>query len=315
MGSFVCSLTRMLAAGDQRVCELFNVPQTDELLPIATFLERIHPEDRARVQAAIERIVMDRSDYFEEFRVQRGEEWCWIAGRGQVSENEDGELLLIGVNWDINKRKQEEERLSILAKEMDHRVKNAFSVMNALVRLGARSATSVGGFTETLTAQLRAMSDAHRMSSLTARLEHGDTVQLAQVVRLAVAPWLTGDADRVVIEEDVPASLPLAQVSAFAMLAYELATNAAKHGALGREEGQLTVTIAASDEEETLFTWDERCDHDFVQIAEEERQKGTPIGFGTTLLQHCAATLKARYKRELRPEGLLIELRLPAMQG
>jgi PAS domain S-box-containing protein len=313
MGSFVCSLTHKLAAGDQRVCELFGVPRTDAPQPIATFLDRIHPEDRVRVAAAIERIIKDRSEYFEEFRVRRGSEWCWITGRGQTSENEDGELLLVGVNWDVNHRKVEEERLSILASEMDHRVKNAFSVMNALVRLGARSATSIKGFTETLTAQLRAMADAHRMSSLTARLEHGDTVQLAQVVRLAVAPWLTGDANRVVINEDVPASLSLAKVSAFAMLAYELATNAAKYGALGREEGRLTATITLSDEGETLFIWDERSDTDFTQEAEEERQKGTPIGFGTTLLQHCAATLKARFKRELRSEGLLIELRIPAV--
>lgn len=315
MGSFACSLTREVAAGDEHVCKLFGIPATEELQPLHVFFNRIHPKDRQRVVTAVDRTRADRSEYFEEFRVQHGDDWRWIAGRGQVSETDDGELLLIGVNWDINKRKQEEERLSILAQEMDHRVKNAFSVMNALVRLSARSATSIGGFTDTLTAQLRAMSDAHRMSSFTARLEHGDTVQLAQVVRMAVAPWLTGNASRVVIQEDVPASLPLAQVSAFAMLAYELATNAAKYGALGREDGQLTVTITASDEEEKLFIWDERCDQDFVQTAEEERQKGTPIGFGTTLLQHCAATLKARYKRELRPEGLLIELRLPAAQG
>lgn len=312
MGSFVCSLTRNLAAGDERVCELFDVPQTGALQPIAVFLDRIHPEDRLRITAAVERISKDRSEYFEDFRVRRGDEWCWIAGRGQMSENEDGELLLVGVNWDVNHRKLEEERLSILASEMDHRVKNAFSVMDALVRLGARSATSINGFTEILTAQLRAMADAHRMSSLTARLEHGDRVQLAQIVRMAVAPWLTGDASRVVIKEDTPASLPLAKVSAFAMLAYELATNAAKHGALGREEGHLMVMITLSDEAETLFIWDERSDTDFMRSAEEERQKGTPIGFGTTLLQHCAATLKARFKREMRPEGLLIELRMPA---
>ena len=312
MGSFACSLTREVAAGDEHVCKLFGIPATDELQPLDVFFDRIHPEDRQRVVAAVDSTRTNRSEYFEEFRVRHGDDWRWIAGRGQVSETDGGELLLVGVNWDITKRKLEEERLSILASEMDHRVKNAFSVMNALVRLGARSATSVKGFTETLTAQLRAMADAHRMSSQTARLEHGDTVQLAQVVRMAVAPWLTGDANRVIIKEDTPATLPLAQVSAFAMLAYELATNAAKHGALGREEGRLTVTITMSDDGDTLLVWDEHSDHDMVEIAAEERQKGTPIGFGTTLLQHCAATLKARYKRNLRPEGLLIELRIPA---
>ena len=312
MGSFACSLTHGVAAGDDHVCRLFGIPQSTEPQPLNVFFERIHPEDRARIERAIGSVRDEGAEYFEEFRVQRGAEWCWIAGRGKLSTTGDADVLLVGVNWDINKRKLEEERLTILASEMDHRVKNAFSVMNALVRLGARSATSIQGFTITLTAQLRAMADAHRMSSQTARLEHGDSVQLAQIVRMAVAPWLTGDASRVVIVEEVPAALPLAQVSAFAMLAYELATNAAKYGALGREEGRLTVTIAPSDDGETVFTWDERADHDFVQSAAEEREKGAPVGFGTTLLQHCAATLKARFKRELRAEGLLIELRFPS---
>lgn len=312
MGSFACSLTRGVAAGDDHVCHLFGVAQSLEPQPINVFIDRIHPEDRPRVESAINRVREEGAEYFEEFRVGRGDDWCWIAGRGKLSNTRDGDLLLVGVNWDINKRKLEEERLTILASEMDHRVKNAFSVMNALVRLGARSATSIQGFTETLTAQLRAMADAHRMSSQTARLDHGDTVQLAQIVRMAVAPWLTGDASRVVINEEVPAALPLAQVSAFAMLAYELATNAAKYGALGREEGRLTVTIAPASDGDMVFTWDERADQNFMRSAAEEREKGAPIGFGTTLLQHCAATLKARFKRELRPEGLLIELRFPS---
>lgn len=310
MGSFAYSLTRDAVAGDERVFRLYDMPFTDELVPIGIFFERVHPDDVPRIRSAIDEAGRDGTEYSEEWRVRRGEDWCWIAGRGQIVDN-DGEMLLVGVNWDINARKQEEERLSVLAKEMDHRVKNAFSVMNALVRLGSRSATSVGGFTDTLTAQLRAMADAHRMSSQTARLDHGDTVRLAQVVRMAVAPWLTGAPERIVIAEHAPAALPLQQVSAFAMLSYELATNAAKYGALGREEGRLTVTVARSDEGETLFTWDERADMDFLHSAAEEQRKGAPIGFGTTLLQHCAATLKARYKREMRPEGLLVELRIP----
>lgn len=315
MGSFAISLTRNLAAGDEHVCHLFGVQPSDVLRPIAVFLDRIHPEDRSRIDRALNDVRDAGGTYFEDFRVGQDNDWRWIVGRGRVVARDDGDIILVGINWDVTRRKEEEERLSILAQEMDHRVKNAFSVINALIRLGSRSAHSIGSFTDTLTAQLRAMADAHRMSSQTARLEHGDTVPMAQIARMAVAPWLTGDAGRVAIVEDTPAALPLDQVSAFAMLAYELATNAAKYGALGAAEGRLRVAIERSDEGETLFTWDEQVNPGLLHKANEERGKGSATGFGTALLTHCAATLKARFRRELRPEGLLVELRMPAEGG
>lgn len=311
MGSWVVSLTQETAAGDDAVCRMFGIPQSDTPRPITDFLEHVHIEDRFHLEEAMAKARDQGEDFCADFRVRHGDHWCWVAGRGKLTHSEDGDLLLVGVNWDITHRKAEEERLAILAKEMDHRVKNAYSVMLALVRLGARSATDVKSFSDTLTAQLRAMADAHRMSTQTATLEGENSARMAQIVRMAVAPWLTGRADRVVIEEKAPAELPLRELSAFAMLAYELATNAAKYGALNCPDGHLHVTISRTDEGQTLFCWDETADHRLARKAHEEREKGSETGFGTTLLSHCAATLQARLKRELRPEGLLVELRIP----
>lgn len=311
MGSWVASLTQNTAAGDDAVCRMFNIPQSDEPRPIADFLEHVHIEDQFRLEEAMARSRDHGEEYRADFRVRHGDEWCWFAGRGRLTHSEDGEILLVGVNWDITGRKAEEERLSILAQEMDHRVKNAYSVMLALVRLGSRSASSIKSFTDTLTAQLRAMADAHRMSTTAAQLEHQGSARLAQIVRMAVAPWLTANAERVVIEEKVAANLPLGQLSAFAMLTYELATNAAKYGALSCPDGHLVVTIDRADDGLILFSWDETADHETARLAREEQEIGSEAGFGTTLLNHCVATLKARLKRELRPSGLLVELRLP----
>lgn len=311
MGSFSCSLSRDLVAGDNTVCALFGLPPSDELRPVGLFLDRIHPDDRLRVENAIRQAHVGRIDYHEEFRVSQGEGWRWLSGRGRVIQDASGDTILVGINWDISHRRAEQERLTILAQEMDHRVKNAFSVINALIRLGSRSAGSVRSFADTLMAQVRAMADAHRMSADTARHHQGGRVRMVQIVRMAVAPWLTGDAEQVVLAERYPAELPLEQVSAFAMLVYELATNAAKYGALGAPDGRLHVAIDRSEDDGVLFTWDERVDGDVPRRANEERQKGLETGFGTTLLTHCAATLKARFKRELRPQGLLVELRLP----
>jgi two-component sensor histidine kinase len=115
------------------------------------------------------------------------------------------------------------------------------------------------------------------------------------------------------------------------MLTYELVTNAAKYGPLGPRGGQLTITVRAltSDEDarniaenavaidrtdarELHLVWHERvADGAFAEEAAQEDERGAVGGFGSVLLQHSAGTLGAELKRELRSEGLRVELRWP----
>jgi PAS domain S-box-containing protein len=77
------------------------------------FLRLVHPEDRERVRAAIERERREGGGYREQYRVQgSGGEIRWLAVQGSVLRNEQGDVTgLTGVTWDITEQKQAEQAL------------------------------------------------------------------------------------------------------------------------------------------------------------------------------------------------------------
>ena len=312
MGSFVWSLDDNMAVGDARVGELFGIEEPDRPRSAADFLARVHDDDIDALMAAKEAIEND-ADYIADFRVQRDDgSWRWLTGRGRVVGSEHGQPQLVGVNWDVSHRKEQESRLEMLAREMNHRVKNAFAVMLALISLGSKSATDAKSFAETIKAQIKAMSDAHLISARPGLDEGGETsFSIGDILRTALAPWIERPgAPRVTIEDDT-SRLPVDKLSALAMLVYELATNAVKYGALGRDEGSLSVRIESGDDD-IMLCWIETIgDTRALRTSQQENAKGVKAGFGSMLIQHCTSVLQAKVKRDMRPEGLLVELRMP----
>lgn len=313
IGSFVWSLDDNVAVGDACVGELFGVADPGEPKNAEEFLARVHEDDIEALRAAVDEALNDQADYAVDFRVNRDDgSWRWLTGRGRVVRTDDGQAQLIGVNWDVTHRKEQEERLEMLAREMNHRVKNAFAVMLALIGLGSRSATDVKSFTETIKAQIQAMSDAHLVSARLGFEQLGDhSFSIGDVARMALAPWIDLDgAHRVIIEDD-GSRLPVPKLSPLAMLLYELVTNAVKYGALGCGQGSLTVKVEG-DDDAICLRWIEETGNDRSrELAEKEGAEGVRSGFGSMLIQHCTSTLGAKIKREMKPEGLRLELRMP----
>lgn len=97
---------------DDLTAELFNISNTHPSAP--DVLSRIHPEDRERVQKTISQAVEERQKYHTEFRALHDSgEIRWIAGRGDVVADENGEVTrLSGVNFDITRIKNWEEELT-----------------------------------------------------------------------------------------------------------------------------------------------------------------------------------------------------------
>ena len=317
MASWEWRMTTGEVIGDACWAEIFGVSH-ERAARIDVVMERIHPDDRAAVDAEIQAAIERDEEYEVEFRVPNADEaggWQWVGGRGRVTERtETGEAVaMLGVNWDLSEQKAQEENLRLLAAEMDHRVKNAFAVMRALINLGRRTATDLDSFAADLSAQVQAMADAHAVSARLARreLEPRPEVPVNEVIRSALAPWLSDPSSRRVIV-DIPDELCIEtpKVSALAMLFYELVTNAAKHGALRAGPGRLRVT-ALSDGSQSVLRWEEASDEPVAP----SRAGGTAqsSGFGSVLIQHCTGVLGAAVTRELRAEGLLFELRVPLL--
>ena len=313
IGSFVWSLEDNVAVGDACVGELFGVADPGEPKSAEEFLARVHEDDIEALRGAVDEALNDNADYAADFRVRRDDGSSrWVTGRGRVVRTDDGKAQLIGVNWDVSHRKEQEERLEMLAREMNHRVKNAFAVMLALIGLGSRSATDVKSFTETIKAQIQAMSDVHLVSARLGFEQLGDhSFSIGDIARMALAPWIDlGGAHSVIVEDD-GSRLSVPKLSPLAMLLYELVTNAVKYGSLGRDAGSLIVKVEG-DGDAVCLRWTEKiADTKSRELAEAENAEGVRSGFGSMLILHCTSTLGAKVKREMRAEGLRLELRIP----
>ena len=313
MGSFVWDLDTGMAVGDAQVGRLFGVSDPTVPKPANEFLASVHPHDLPLLQRSVDNAVETGSDYDAEFRIIDADSDVvrWVAGKGRVRSAGETGRQLVGVNWDITRSKRSEAELKLLAREMNHRVKNTFAVIQALVSLGARGVDGADEFANTLKSQIRAMADAHLMAvrfDKTSPLEGDALVTIGEVVKMALAAWLPGG--RVTINDE-GARIEAKKLSNLAMLVYELTTNATKYGPLGEQIGSLTVDIL-NREDHTLLRWTEDLPPPVaVEMSQHEREAGVQAGFGSILMQHCASALRGKLIRDMRPEGLRIELRIP----
>ena len=124
-----------------------------------------------------------------------------------------------------------------LIEELNHRVKNMLTVVNAMARQTLASSPSVDVFSEKFTQRIDALG---RTYSLLSREQWG-FVPLSEIARESLEPYVWEDKDRIIHQGPY---VPLDSKTALALgiVFHELATNAVKHGALSNSDG--TVTIA-----------------------------------------------------------------------
>lgn len=170
-----------------------------------------------------------------------------------VRGNADGGGRLIGVLVDVSDRKRAEERLTVIADELHHRIKNTLAVVHAIASQTFRSGEGNGASLQAFLARLQALGVA------TAALlrDNSAEISLKQVVQLITEPYRSPESDPFsFIGDDVCIGGKL--VTSLAMALHELSTNAIKHGALSRPEGRVCVTWRASDDGMLELRWQEK---------------------------------------------------------
>ena len=197
----------------------------------------IHPGDWTRLEQLGRQVVFGETDSLQaEFRVVRPDgELRWCIGSAAGFDASNPSVRLSGVTIDITERKEAEERQGILAREVDHRARNALAVVQSIVRL--TKANSIENYKLALEGRLGALARAHMLLS-EFRWQGADLRRLADD---EFAPYRTGDVDKIVASgPDVILQPAPAQTLALAI--HELATNAAKYGALSSSTGKLHLT-------------------------------------------------------------------------
>jgi two-component sensor histidine kinase/CheY-like chemotaxis protein len=200
-----------------------------------------------------------------------------------------------GVTIDITDRKDAEERQALLTREVDHRARNALAVTQSIVRL--TKASNVKSYVAAVEGRIGALSRAHTLLS-ESRWNGADLVKL---VDDELSPYRTS-ADKIVTDGPQASLRPVtAQILALAL--HELATNAAKYGALSSASGRVNLNWELEDGNLTL-NWEERG-------GPATRPPATQ-GFGTKIITASVASqLGGHAVFDWRSDGLHCMLSIP----
>jgi PAS domain S-box-containing protein len=205
---------------------------------------------------------------------------------------------------DITERRRAEERQRLLINELNHRVKNTLSTVQSLAVQTLRTTASPEPFREAFEARLMALSDAH---SLLTR-SNWTGAELRDVLEHALAPYRDGEAaDARVQLRGAALRLPARAALTLGMAFHELATNAAKYGALSTSTGRVEVAwrIEHTDGAASLsLEWRETGG----PRAEEPRR----LGFGLRLIERSVENdLDGEVRLDFHPDGVRCAMIIP----
>lgn len=205
-----------------------------------------------------------------------------------------GERFYTGIMRDLTTQKASEDARDLLAREVDHRAKNALSVVQSLVKL--TKAKTIEGFVEAVSGRIEALARAHSLLSQT----NWSSVSLRSIAEdeLSIAPKgsmisMVGPAIRITPETVQPIS----------MVFHELTTNAFKYGALRTKEGKIRLEWSMHDQN-LKICW--------IETGSDQITEPIKSGFGAHMMKQVVTKqLEGTLDYEWREEGLIATITLP----
>lgn len=284
---------------DEGQYRIFGVgPESFEVNP-ANVQALLHPDDVDQLRKAIAEFNKGTRSYETEFRIVRPDgDVRWCVGTAAATVDDSGRVMRVsGVTVDITERKRAEERQTLLAREVDHRAKNALALAQSIVRL--TRADEVKAYVSAVEGRINALARVHTILSLSS----WQGAELSKLIDEELAPYSLGGQIKLAGSE---VQLLPATAQTLALALHELFTNSAKYGALSTRTGRLAIGWQVEDELLTL-TWEE---------------SGGPLvmtpksrGFGTrSLLASVESQLGGQARFDWRAEGLLCRLEVPLVR-
>jgi two-component sensor histidine kinase/DNA-binding response OmpR family regulator len=298
MGSWDWDLTDGKIVWDEGQHEIYGVVPGEFIATPEHLKVLIVPEDWEGLQRAMQDLLERGEAHQAEFRVRRPDgEVRWCESTAAATRDDTGRVVRVsGVTMDITQRKKAEERQALLAREVDHRAKNAMAIVQSIVRL--TKANSKADYVSIIDGRIKALSRAHVLLS-NSRWQGAD---LGKLVNEELAPFRSTHADRIAVSgPEILLEPTKAQTLALAL--HELAANAAKYGALSSASGKLMVRWTLEDDA-LVIQWHE--------TAGPETHKPSVTGFGTKIITgSIERQLGGKTEFEWAPTGLRCTLRVP----
>lgn len=227
----------------------------------------------------------------------------WLRSMAIPHRQDDGSIAWDGVLLDITEERRAEEQRLLLVAELDHRVRNILAVVSAI----ATASLPEGDAARTFRGRLRALAHAH---GLLAETRWGGA-DLGRLLEAELAPWRPESGEARIALDGPSVTLTPSAAQSLALVVHELATNAAKHGALSTGIGAVSLAWCVeprSDSPVLRLLWEESGG---PAVAPPQRR-----GFGSKLIeQSITHGLGGTSELEFLSGGLRCTIIVPAAQN
>jgi two-component sensor histidine kinase len=200
------------------------------------------------------------------------------------------------ISRDITERNQRAKQIATLAREVEHRGKNLLAIVQATVHLS--QSDTPAGLKSAIEGRIRALANVHALFGRS----HWRGADLYSLVTQELEPYRQGrearariDGPHLMLEPNTAQSI--------AMTLHELATNAAKYGALSVAKGRVEVTWSRSTGGSLALRWSERGG---PPVDRPKRQ-----GVGKLVTEQMIESLNGKIRRSWRTEGLTCKITVP----
>lgn len=262
-----------------------------------------HPDHVDRVVASVEHS-RDIGEIWDDTFPLRGADgnYRWFLSRAVPVRDAAGKVVRwFGTNTDITEQRDAEARQKLLVGELNHRVKNTLAAVQTIAAQSLKS-TSDGELRRVFEERLIALSRTHDLLSR----DSWESTSLRGLLLQELEPYRSDESTR--FEVDGPDFMVKPKAAlALGMAFHELATNAAKYGALSKREGQVRISwevVRASEPSSLRLTWTERGG---PPVKKRERK-----GFGSTVIERgLSLELDAEVRLDFEPSGLVCSIGIP----
>src|SRR5215831_11432704 len=305
VGNYTYDVNKGVMQVSEGYAAIHGLPDGTTETSYSEWRERVHPDDLLRAEGSRDQAFANRwkEDNAEYRIILSTGEVRWIERRGSISYGEDGRPQRVtGVNIDVTERKSAEQHQRALNAELDHRVKNSLATISAVVSHTLNASGSMADFATALEGRVQSMARTHEL--LSASRWHG--ISVAELVRRELAPYAT-NGNTEVNGPEVILRAEAGQV--IAMVLHELATNAAKYGALSTQNGCVSIRFRqrpnGHPRSHLVIEWREVGGSSVIT-------PGKP-GYGTRTIRNLVPyELRGTVDLAFAPEGIRCRLELPA---
>ncbi|MGV8832800.1 MAG: PAS domain-containing protein [Devosia sp.] len=266
-----------------------------------------HPDDQDRAWDVWKNSLETGEPYHIEYRLRhRSGAYRWTLGLALPIRDASGAIIRwIGTCTDIHETKLAAEERELVAQELSHRIKNIFAVLTGIISLSARGRPEVKPFADELRQRIYALGEAHDFVRPHSKGTEPAVSQssLRSLIERLMRPYHASDAERVSFQGE-DATIDDGAATPLALLFHELATNAAKYGALSVEEGHVVLTGRSAADGRYHLTWKEAGGPSVVSSSSD--------GFGSRVIElSVQGQLRGELERIWDSDGLRVEIDLP----